>query len=145
MRQRRAAAAYGQATGDDGVGRTCGVGGCCFSWWRAAMEGSVLGGWLFSRRHTCTPLHSSVSQTLPFARHWTNTLHLRLSDSLQISRYMRSGDAALCIARAWHWMDYPLEAVTRGGGEAGAASRVAPCTAKTCAVESSSFLVLGVS
>ena len=90
---------------------TCGVvGGCCSSWRRAAMEGSALGGGLFSPRRTCTPLHSQVSQTLPFARHWTNALHLRLSDSLQSSRFMRS---ALCVARAWYWMDNPLNAILR--------------------------------
>ena len=99
-RRRRAAAEggsrYGQATGADGVGRPAVVGGCCSSWRRAAMEGSALGGCLFSPRRTCTPLHSQVSQTLPFARHWTNTLHLRLSDSLQSSRFMRS---ALSVRR----------------------------------------------
>ncbi len=53
-RRRRAAAEggsrYGQATGADGVGRPAVVGGCCSSWRRAAMEGSALGGCLFSPR-----------------------------------------------------------------------------------------------
>ena len=89
-RRRRAAAEggsrYGQATGADGVGRPAVVGGCCSSWRRAAMEGSALGGCLFSPRRTCTPLHSQVSQTLPFARHWTNTppAPLGLAQELQI-------------------------------------------------------------
>ena len=69
-------------------------------------------GWLLisGAARTCTPLHSQVSQTLPFARHWTNTLHLRLSDSLQSSRFMRS---AVCVARAWYWTDNPLNAILR--------------------------------
>ena len=108
-RRRRAAAEggnrYGQATGADGVGRPAVVGGGCLSWRRSAMEGSSLGGWLFSRCAARAPRCTQVSQTLPFALHWTNTLHLRLSDSLQSSRFMRS---ALCVARAWYWMDNPL-------------------------------------
>ena len=109
-RRRRAAAEggsrYGQATGADGVGRPAVVGGCRFSWRRAAMEGTRWVADYFGAARTCTPLHSQVSQTLPFARHWTNTLHLRLSDSLQSSRFMRS---ALCVAGAWYWMDNPLK------------------------------------
>ena len=73
---------------------------------RRSMEGTRWVAAYFRVARTCTPLHSQVSQTLPFARHWTNTLHLRLSDSLQSSRFMRS---ALCVAGAWYWMDNPLK------------------------------------
>ena len=114
-RRRRAAAEggsrYGQATGADGVGRPAewlaGValrGGA--RRWREARWVAAY----FRRGRRCTPVHSQVSQTLPFARHWTNTLHLRLSDSLQSSRFMRS---AVCVARAWYWTDNPLNAILR--------------------------------
>ncbi len=111
VRQRRAAAATGRllvptASAD-------------LRWWLAgvALRGGARrwrerAGWLviFGAARTCTPLHSQVSQNLPFARHWTNTLHLRLSDSLQSSRFMRS---AVCVARAWYWTDNPLNAILR--------------------------------
>ena len=105
VRQRRAAAATGRLLVPTASADLRWLAGVALSWRRAAMEGTRWVADYFGAARTCTPLHSQVSQTLPFARHWTNTLHLRLSDSLQSSRFMRS---ALCVARAWYWMDNPL-------------------------------------
>lgn len=86
VRQRRAAAATGRQLVPTASADLRWLAGVALSWRRAAMEGSALGGCLFSPRRTCTPLHSQVSQTLPFARHWTNTppAPLGLAPELQI-------------------------------------------------------------
>ena len=89
--------------------------------WRVLLFVAALGdggkrtGWLLifgaaARAPRCTAALPGKPDPAIFPRHWTNTLHLRLSDSLQSSILMRS---ALCVARACYWMDNPLNPCKR--------------------------------
>lgn len=55
VRQRRAAAATGRQLVPTASADLRWLAGVALSWRRAAMEGSALGGCLFSPRRTCTP------------------------------------------------------------------------------------------
>ena len=132
VRQRRAAAATGRLLVPTASADLRWLAGVALSWRRAAMEGTRWVAAYFRAARTCTPPHSQVSQTLPFARHWTNTppAPLGLAPELQIHE--------ICSVRRTrlvrYWMDNPLNPGKRN------TSRQCPLCGETCAVESSSFL-----